>query len=356
MRSTFAGFAVLIAAMLAGCDSGDGKNNATDDGAAKSSTANSSEAGEKRHKIAFVTNCVADFWKIGEAGAMKAAQDLNVDVEVKMPPATGGTAPNQKRILEQLMNKGVEAFAVSPADPANQTDLLNEIAKNSKLITHDSDAPDSNRLLYVGMSNYDAGRMVGELVKEAIPDGGNVILFIGSIEQDNGRLRRQGVIDELLDRSHDPKRYDAPDEEVGNDKYTILATRVDDFDEARKKQQPEQALVKYDKIDCMVGLFEYNPPFILDALTTNGKIGQIKVVGFDENPRTLEEIKKGNCVGTVVQDPFNYGYKSVEILTKMLNGDDEFSGKEFVDIPARKITKENVEEFQKNLQELLGSN
>jgi ribose transport system substrate-binding protein len=104
----------------------------------------------------------------------------------------------------------------------------------------------------------------------------------------------------------------------------------------------------------MVGLFEYNPPFILDALKSAGKLGQITVVGFDENDRTLEEIASGNCVGTVVQNPYMYGYKSVEILNKLIKGEKVESKDGFVDIPARKITKENVEAFRKSLKELVG--
>jgi ribose transport system substrate-binding protein len=305
-------------------------------------------------KIAFVTNGIANFWKIAETGALKAGKDLDCDVVVKMPTREGGRAANQKRILEQLLSQGVDAIAVSPVDPANQTDILNEVGNNCFFITHDSDAPGTNRRLYVGMSNYDAGRMVGELVKQTLPDGGNLVLFIGSMEQDNAKLRRQGVIDEVFGRSHDPSRFDDPTGVIKDDKYTILATLVDDFDDVRKKELPEQTLAKYKDIDCMIGLFEYNPPFIFDALKSAGKLGEIKVVGFDENERTLEEIASGNCVGTVVQNPYMYGYKSVDILQRLVKGEPVESKDGFVDIPARKITKENVAEFSKELKALVG--
>lgn len=307
-----------------------------------------------QHKVAFVTNGIANFWKIAETGALKAGTDLNCEVIVKMPTREGGRAANQKRILEQLLSQGVEGIAVSPVDPANQTDILNEIGDNCHFVTHDSDAPNTNRRYYIGMSNYDAGRMVGELVKKSLPDGGNLVLFIGSMEQDNAKLRRQGVIDEVLDRSHDPSRFDDPAAVIREGKFTILATLVDDFDDVRKKELPEQTLAKYDQIDCMVGLFEYNPPFIFDALQSAGKIGEIKVVGFDENERTLAEIANGNCEGTVVQNPYMYGYKSVEVLLQMIDEKPVASQDGFIDIPARKITKENVEEFRKELQALVG--
>ena len=308
---------------------------------------------DKTPKLAFVTNGIANFWSIAETGALKAGEDFGCQVEVKMPPSEGGRAANQKRMLEQLLSKGIEGIAISPVDPANQTGILNEVGDNSHFITHDSDAPDSNRELYIGMSNYDAGRMAGQLVKEAIPDGGNIVIFIGSLEQHNAKLRRQGVIDEVLGRSHDPKRYDQPGSEIREGKYTILATRVDDFNDTRKKELPQQALAKYEQIDCMVGLFEYNPPFIFDALKSAGKLGQIKVVGFDENQRTLEEIKTGNCVGTVVQNPYMYGYKSIEVLAQLARGETIDSEGDFIDIPARKIQKDNVQEFQDELAALV---
>ncbi len=338
----------LTIGALVGCDSGDG-----------SGTSNNSDNGDSDQlNIAFVTNGIANFWAIAETGALKAGEDCGCQVEVIMPPAEGGRAANQKRMLQQLLSKGVDGVAVSPVDPANQTDILNEVGENALFITHDSDAPDTNRKLYIGMSNYDAGRMTGELVKEAIPDGGNIVIFIGSLEQHNAKLRRQGLIDEVLGRSHDPSRYDEPGQPITEGKFTFLATRVDDFNEARKKQLPEQELAKEgqeegQQIHCMVGLFEYNPPFIMDALAGAGRLGDIKVVGFDENERTLEEIKNGNCIGTVVQNPYLYGYKSVEVLSQMLSGENDFADTEFIDIPARKITKDNVEQFQKDLAAMI---
>ena len=157
--------------------------------------------------FAFVSNGVASFWTIAGVGVNKAGADLGVNTEVLMP-AEG--IPDQKRMIEDLVTKGIDGIAVSPIDPANQTELLNQAAGKTPLITHDSDAPNSNRLVYIGMSNYDAGRLCGKLVKEALPKGGKIMIFIGRLEQDNAKLRRQGVIDEILGRDHNPQRYDKP--------------------------------------------------------------------------------------------------------------------------------------------------
>ncbi|MBM3869471.1 MAG: substrate-binding domain-containing protein, partial [Verrucomicrobia bacterium] len=146
----------------------------------------------KKQKIAFVSNGVASFWTIAAAGVKAAGEKFGVDAQTLMPVEGIG---DQKRMIEDLLTKGVDGIAVSPIDPANQTDLLNTAAKRAKLITHDSDAPNANRLVYIGMDNYKAGRLCGDLVREAMPKGGTVMIFIGRMEQDNAKRRRQGTID-----------------------------------------------------------------------------------------------------------------------------------------------------------------
>ncbi len=164
---------------------------------------------EGKPSFAFVSNGVASFWTIAGVGVNKAGAELGVNTDILMP-AEG--IPDQKRMIEDLVTKGIDGIAVSPIDPANQTELLNQAAAKTLLVTHDSDAPNANRLVYIGMSNYDAGRLCGKLVKEALPKGGKIMIFVGRLEQNNAKLRRQGVIDEILGRSHNPKRYDKPDQ------------------------------------------------------------------------------------------------------------------------------------------------
>jgi ribose transport system substrate-binding protein len=105
----------------------------------------------------------------------------------------------------------------------------------------------------------------------------------------------------------------------------------------------------------MVGLFAYNPPNILEAIRAADKIGDIKVVAFDEDERTLQAIKDGECYGTIVQNPFQYGYQSVELLTKLAAGDaSAIPEGGFIDIPARAIRQDNVDAFWSELKEMTG--
>src|SRR5439155_25707958 len=72
---------------------------------------------------------------------------------------------------------------------------------------------------------------------------------------------------------------------------------------------------------CLIGLYAYNPPAILEAVKAKSLVGKVKIVGFDENLVTLDAVAAGEIEGTVVQDPYQYGYKSVEILAAVARGD-----------------------------------
>jgi ribose transport system substrate-binding protein len=367
------GLGVLAMIGLSGCGGGPGPDTAqsgkgagaegggSPGAAGGSSGSESAAAGDsgtvksadgKRPRVAYVTNGVASFWTIAQKGAEAAGRDLDCDVDVKMPTADSAVA-NQKRILEELISAGTDGIAVSPIDPDNQTEILNTVAEATNLITHDADAPKSKRLAYIGMDNYLAGRMCGQLVKEAMPDGGSLMIFVGRLEQLNAKLRRQGLIDELLDRSVDNTRYDAPGEVIKGEKYTILDTRTDNFDFAAAKALAEDAIAKHDDLGCMVGLFAYNPPYILEALTQANKLGKVKVVAFDEDDKTLQAILDGHCYGTVVQNPYQYGYQSVKMLQALARGDKSaLPASGFMNIDARKIVKANAAEFWAELKQL----
>ena len=330
----------VLVAFFAGCD-------------ARTTTNKDAKASDKK-KVAFVTNGVAAFWTIAAAGVKAGSEKFGVDAETLMPTQSG--AADQKRILEDLLTRGIDGISVSPVDPDNQTELLNQAAKRTKLITNDSDAPKSDRLLYIGLDNYIAGRLCGDLVRETMPNGGTIMLFIGRLEQDNAKLRRQGVIDSVLGRPANRTNFDPPGQVLEGNNFKILGTLTDQFDFSKGKANVEDTLSKYPDIGCLVGLFGYNTPLILEAVQQAGKIGKVKIVGFDEDDATLAGIQSGTVHGTVVQNPYMYGHKSVEILAELARGNDGvIPESKFIDIPARQIRKDNVEEFWADLKAKLAT-
>jgi ribose transport system substrate-binding protein len=148
-------------------------------------------------RVAFITNSIDPFWTLAEFGCKKAAQQFECQVDVQMP--SQGSIEEQKRFLETNAANKIDGVAISPIDPENQVGMINEACKKMTVICQDSDAPASKRRFYLGTSNYMAGRAAGKLIKEAAPEGGEVMLFVGKMEVLNAQERSQGIIDELGD-------------------------------------------------------------------------------------------------------------------------------------------------------------
>ncbi len=306
-------------------------------------------------KLAYVTNAIDPFWTIASEGVAAAEKEFDVDCAVLMPPK--GLVDQQRMVESQLAN-GVQGIAISPIDAANQVDFLNQAAALTNVITQDSDAPDSDRLCFIGMNNYTAGRAAGKLVKEALPEGGKVMLFVGRLEQLNGQQRRQGIIDELLDRpqqSLDNMTIDPNTARIVGDKYSIEGTRTDNIDYPKAKSNAEDAMASIEDLACMIGLYAYNMPLCLEAVKEAGKLGDIKLVSFDEADGTLQGIVDGHVYGTISQQPFMYGFESVRILAGLARGDQSvLPENEFLEVDFVEVRKDNVEKFWAELNELRG--
>lgn len=288
-------------------------------------------------KVAFVTNNAADFWTIARRGCEQADSELpNVEVEFRL--ASDGTAAEQRRIVDDLMAKGVSAIAISPVDPSNQTQMINDLSKQILVITQDSDAPNSNRACYLGTDNRAAGRQAGQLIKEALPQGGKIMIFVGKMDAQNAQDRFNGIKEAL----------------VGSN-VQIIDVRTDDTDTVRAKANTADTLVKYPDIAALVGLWNYNGPAILGAVRDAGKVGQVKIVCFDEDYVTLAGVKEGSIYATVVQQPYEFGYQSVQLMAKVLAGDrSAIPADKLKIIPTLIINRDNVDEFTTKINQLRG--
>jgi ribose transport system substrate-binding protein len=318
--------------------------------------------GSGKIQVGFVSNNPEEFWSIAERGARKAADENGVEVLFQRPE--NGTAAEQKKIIDSMLHRGVKAIAISVIDPKNQGEYLDEVAAKVPLIAVDNDAPATKRLCYIGTDNLAAGKTVGELVKKAMPPGGTVAMFVGQLEAVNAQDRWHGVLNGLAGKN------DASGTKFG--KYTIYgqgpeqAPFTDDAKTKRAKENADNVLNQLQGTAnlCMVGLWAYNPPAIYEAVRARDLQGKVKIVGFDENRETLDGVRRGDIFATVVQDPYNFGYKSVKLMAALAKGDRSGLPKDgMMPIAHRVLSREriegvenwmNVDEFQKDLDRKMG--
>jgi len=294
---------------------------------------------QDKPKLAFVVNASSDFWKLAEAGVKKAQGELpNYELEFKYPAQ--GTAALQNALMDDLVAAGTDAIMISSADPKNSIDAFNRIAAQVPLFTTDSDAPESNRIAYLGSSNTAAGIQAGEEMVKALPNGGKCMGFVGFLGADNAKERIAGFKQAIEGKG-----------------IELVDVRGDDVDFTRARTNVDDVLVANPEITCMVGFYSYNPPKIYEALQAAGKLGQITVVAFDEDPVTLGAVKEGSFAATIVQQPFEWGYQGMKLMAAYLEGDKSgIPDDKLIIVPTAVINKDNVDAFEADLKAKIAGN
>jgi len=260
-----------------------------------------------------------------------------VRIVTKGPESTD--VRQQIQIVEELIASRVDGIALCATDPQALIPLVDKaIAAGIPTIAFESDMPRSGRLCFLGTDNYKAGREAGKAMKEALGKaGGKVAIFVGRIDAQNARDRRQGFLDE-----------------VQGAQIELVKDFFDYAAQSTAKQNAEDALTAYPDLTAMLGLWAYNGPAIAAAVKTAGKVGKIKIVCFDEEAEALQAIQDGVIYATVVQKPFEFGYRSMVILKAIKDGKaaDVIPQNKIIDTGVVTVKRETVAEFWAKLKEL----
>jgi ribose transport system substrate-binding protein len=217
--------------------------------------------------------------------------------------------------------------------------VLDKIAAKSKLITFDSDAPASKRLLYIGTNNYEAGKALGGEIVKLLPKGGKMAVFVGSLSADNAAQRLKGIVDAIAGKN-----------------IEIVDKREDNTDRAKARANVEDIINAHSDLDLVAGLWSYNGPAIAAAIEALGKKGKMLAAVFDEEEGTLNAIQSGTIAVTVVQKPFQFGYLSSKWMHDLATQGDAamkaIPPSKVIDTGVEVINSANVAEFRKNLAEM----
>ena len=306
--------AFCVFALLQGCDNGNRQTAAA--------------AAQQKLRLAFVGSTPDDYWSILRLGCDYAARQLgDVDLDFRFPE--NRTAEAQEEVLSNFVAGGVAGIAISPIDAEHQTDSLNNIATKTLLVCADSDAPNSQRVCYIGTDNVGAGKQAAELLKAALPQGGKIILLVGYPNAQNTKDRIQGIQNGLV-RSN----------------IQIIDTLADGGKSADAQKNTQDALAKYPDLAGMVGIYGYHGPAILTAVRGAAKAGRVKIVCFDDESDTLAGIATGDIYGTVVQKPLQIGWQTIVRMDKYIHGDkSQLAGGKIL-LPSQTVTKDDLVEFQ----------
>lgn len=311
-------------------------------------TTTQAPSGEKKVRIVLITNGSSPFWDPMEVGMKKAAQDLGCEAISRRP--TTDSPALQRQIIEEYMAQKVDGIGISVIESDTIGPVIDELMNSGiKVITFDSDAANSKRIAYIGTNNFEAGKAAGEAAKQLLPEGGKVFGFVGNQNAPNARERIAGF------------------KEATKGTNIVLVDVFDDNkDPAKARANVENVLQAHKDVKMLLGLFSYDGPQIAAAVKEAGVRDKVKILCFDAEPETINHLKRGEIDATIVQKPYEFGYRSVQLLYKIITlGDVDKALKEFeaesgykvapgnvIDTGVEVITPQNIHDYLKRLEEL----
>lgn len=123
------------------------------------------------------------------------AQDLGAEVNVQV---ANGDPAEQASQIEYFIKKGVDVIVVIAVDGEKLSDAITE-AKNAgiKVISYDRLITNANTDLYISFDNEMIGRLMGEAMVTALPEGGNIFTINGSPADQNVAMVVKGFQDAI---------------------------------------------------------------------------------------------------------------------------------------------------------------
>ncbi len=301
-----------------------------------------SHAADKTYTFAVIPKGTThEFWKCIHAGAIKAQRELQAQgtkVEIIWKgPLREDDRDQQIQVVENFMTRRVSGIVLAPLDSqALVKPVASAVQSGIPVVIMDSDLKSDKQVSFVATDNYKGGQLGAERLATLLGGKGNVILLRYAVGSASTEARESGFLDTLKSKYPDMKL-------ISSDQYAG-ATRETAY-------QASQNLLNRHGRDVN-GIFcvnENSAVGMAKALRDLGKAGgKVKMVGFDAGSQSVEDLKKGDVQGLVVQNPVRMSYLAVLTLMKHIRGEPV---EKRIDTGVTVVTPENLE--QPEIKELI---
>jgi len=247
---------------------------------------------DKERFVFVASNIHLPYWEEAQAGLSDAAKQMGVKAELVGPEKFD--PQEQLKAFQEVVNSKPAGIMISVTRPDLLQDAIDgAVAQGIPVITVDSDAPASKRLMFVGTDNFRAGMESGKRMGEILKGQGQLVVVTipGQLNLDE---RARGMNDAL-------KKYPG----------IKLAQTIDDKGDPRVANDSISALLKAKaKIDGIICLEASGGSGAAEAL--HRVDAKIPIVGFDKDPETLDWIDRDGITATVTQKPYVMAYYAIK--------------------------------------------
>lgn len=287
---------LLLLLVFAGCASGNDKAKGGQE-----------KSGDGEIKIALITKMVdSPYWQTVKKAADDKAKELGNITITHLGPPTEADIDKQVQIVENAINDDYDGIILAASD---KDSLVDPVAKAKEagipVILIDSGISSDNYDAFLATNNVAAGAEAAKLIAKEIDEAGDIAIVNFAAGTQTAVDRETGFVDEI---------------ENNFPKINIVGIQYSDSDPTKAANQATDFISANPKLKAIWGANDQSAIGVAQAVSEQGKTGDIIVVGFDNSADIIAGLEEGKIQGTAVQMPSVMGADGVSLIKDILDG------------------------------------
>jgi ribose transport system substrate-binding protein len=268
-----------------------------------------------------------EFYITMNCGAQEAAKELGVTLDFQGPDQFD--AAQQTPIVDAVAAKSPDAILIAPTDTKALFAPITQAAQNSKIVLVDTTLEDpSMAVSQIASDNVGGGVTAGKTLIELI--GGKGKVMVVNVKPGISTTDQRGAgFEEAVQQSGPGVEY--------------LGQEYSQDDPAIAAQIVTSTLSKHPDLKGIFATNLFSAEGAASGLRQAGKLGEVKIVGFDAGPKQVKDLEDGLVQALIAQKPADIGRQGVEQAYAALEGEPT---KPEIGTDFEVITKDNLAEKQ----------
>lgn len=243
---------------------------------------------------------------------------------------SSSNAQEQVEIMENLIAMKVDGIAIGPTDPSALVQTINKAVDSGiKVISFETDAPDSKSMAYIGTDNYKAGRHMGAVITEKLNGEGEIVILTGLPTQLSLNERIRGIEEYLKENSPG---------------ITIVDKQSSEGDAGKAVDATENMIKVNPNFKALIGIDATAGPAAVSVWKAKGwqNSDEHMIITFDDMPANLDGLRDGYIKSIVAQRQTSWGVATLQMLNDLTEGKDV---EKYVDTGSIEITLDNIDTY-----------
>lgn len=285
---------------------------------------------ENKKMILITMDSLDEHWLSVKSGAEEKAKELGgIDIIFRAP--TGKVDPNeQTRMVEDAITEQADAILLAPSDSSALAPVVDRaIESNIPVVIIDSSVDTEGYLTFLATDNYAAAESAADTMAELVDSKGKIAIIMAQPGSGTTIARTKGFEDRLA------KKYP---------NMSVVTVQYSNGDKSLALNQATDIMTANPDLVGFYGGNEGSTVGVARAIKEAGKVGKIKLVGFDKSSDIIDGIESGTIQASMVQNPEVMGSKAVESAYNYISTGEK--GEDKIDTGVTVVTKENLNKIK----------